>query len=128
MPNFGDAPVLAAKVLGKNPGMDPSVAWARATASTFPTSQSMQEKGCPKGAFLGLCEEGLVQGVPPGAYTRSQSNKQYAVNAVGRLRQSPAAAIDRAALWRVASNDPGKAHNGQMDVVLALWGAGLIRR
>ena len=108
--------------------MDPGVAWARATASTFPNSLSMQEKACPKGAFLGLCEEGLVQGVPPGAYTRSQSNKQYAVNAVGRLRQEPSADMDRLALWSVSSSDPRKAHNGQMDVVLALWIAGLIRR
>jgi hypothetical protein len=128
MLNFGDAAVVAARTLGRSPGMDPGVAWARATLSTFPNSESMQTKGCPKGAFLGLCEEGLVEGVPPGSYTRSQSNKQYAINAVARLRQSPTATIDRAALWRVSSDDPGKAHNGQMDVVLALWKAGLIRR
>ena len=128
MPNFGDAAIVAARTLGKNPGMDPGVAWAKATASTFPNSMSLQVKSCPKGAFLGLCEEGLVEGVLPGAYTRSQSNKQYAVNAVGRLRQFPGAASDRTSLWRASANDQRKAHNGQMDVVVALWQAGLIRR
>ena len=34
-----------------------------------------------RGAFLGLCEEGLVKGIPAGKYSASKDNKQYAVRA-----------------------------------------------
>ena len=31
-----------------------------AATEIFPMSVSLQKKGCPRGAFLGLCEDGLV--------------------------------------------------------------------
>lgn len=34
-----------------------------------------QRKGCPKGVYLGLCEEGLVKGIPKGKYTKSKKIK-----------------------------------------------------
>jgi hypothetical protein len=46
---------------------------------------SAQKKGCPRGAFLGLCEEGLVKGIPAGNYTTSKDNKAYAVRAAELL-------------------------------------------
>jgi hypothetical protein len=49
------------------------------------------------------------------------------LKAVRLLREQPHLAANAAALWdRVLAGVP-KQHNSQMDVVLALWKAGLIR-
>jgi len=86
----------------------------------------MRDKGCPKGAFLGLCEEGLVRGIPRGLYTQSRKNKEYAVRAVRLLKEGQYAPKDPFVLWsRVMAGDP-KNYNQQMDVVLALWENGYI--
>jgi hypothetical protein len=79
----------------KGPALEPAVAWGRALASE---TKSNREKPCPKGAFLGLCEEGLIVGVRRGSYTRSVKNKRYAVNAVKALRDDPGLADNIRAL------------------------------
>jgi len=90
-------------------------------------SESLQVKSCPKGACLGLCEEVIVVGVTPGNYTRSKDNKSYAVRAAKLLQEEPALInINPSALWERVSEGEPKAHNSQMDVVLALWKHGLI--
>ena len=83
-------------------------------------------KGCPRGAFLGLCEEERVKGVKTGHYTRSKLNKEYAMEAVRLLRLEPSLVSDRAQLWRRVIGQKTKAHNGQLDVVIGLWNAGLL--
>lgn len=107
--------------------MEPQDAWRRAAAVTFPGSMASQAKGCPKDAFLGLCEAGLERGIPRGDYTRSQKNKQHALYAVRALRRTTSLAENRTRLWLTALGPEGvKEHNGQMDVVLSLWTSGLI--
>jgi hypothetical protein len=91
----------------------------------YPTSQSARKKGCPRGAFLGLCEEGLVKGIPAGHYTASRDNKDYAVRAAGLLTEGKQN-WSTSSLWRAVADDPEKAHNGQIDIVLALWNNDLI--
>ncbi len=77
------------------------------------------------GAFLGLCKEGLVVGVEPGNYAKSSKNGEYAVDAVKVLRKNKYLASQPDFLWKkVAGNT--KPQNGQMDVVIGLWEAGLI--
>lgn len=44
--------------------------YLRAAHEVF-TTKSSQVKGCTKGTFLGLCEEGLVKGIPKGNYTKT---------------------------------------------------------
>ena len=80
----------------------------------------------PQVRILGLAEDGLIRGVPRGNYTNSSLNKWYAVEAVKLLRTSPC--LTESELWScVMRNQPNKvSHNNQMDVVLALWKAGLI--
>ncbi|ARV16641.1 DUF6979 family protein [Polaribacter sp. SA4-12] len=56
--------------------------WSRSAKEVFPNSKSSQEKSCPKGTFLGLCEDGLVKGIPKGNYTKSVKNKEYALKAI----------------------------------------------
>jgi hypothetical protein len=93
----------------------------------YPTSPAARKKGCPRGAFLGLCEAGLVKGIPAGRYTASKDNKAYAVRAAALLSEGTRS-WSRSTLWQAVSNDPEKTHNSQMDIVLALWKNDLIVR
>jgi hypothetical protein len=102
----------------------PEARWQSAMEKLYPTSPIAQKKGCPRGAFLGLCEEGLVKGIPPGQYTKSK-DKTYAVRAAALLAEGTQN-WSISALWQAVTDDPEITHNSQMDVVLALWKNGLI--
>jgi hypothetical protein len=98
--------------------------WSRYAKEVFDTKSS-QEKGCPKNTFLGLCEEGLVKGIPKGNYTKSVKNKEYAIRAVAILKQNKHTTFTPKELWDKLELG-NKRSNSQMDVVLALWEHGLI--
>jgi hypothetical protein len=66
----------------------------------------------------------LVKGTPAGHYAASKDNKSYAVNAAALLAEGKQI-WSASGLWRAVAN-PEKAHNSQMDVVLALWKNGFI--
>jgi len=69
---------------------------------------------------LGLCEEGMVKGVVSGNYCRSKKNKDYAIKAVKLLNKFPEMAENKILLWNNVAG-ASKAHNNQLDVVIALW-------
>jgi hypothetical protein len=120
---YGQAAILAAQ---QGPsGMNPVARWESALEKLYPTSPAARKKGGPRGAFLGLCEEGLVKGIPAGQYGAPKDNKAYAVHAVALLTEA-AQSWSISALWRAVTSDPAKEHNGQMDIVLALWKNGFI--
>jgi hypothetical protein len=124
MNGYANAAVSAAARCRSNPALNVGDAWDDAVASEF-TSLESQKKGCPKGTFLGLCEEGLVIGIAPGNYTSSKLNKVYALAAVTLLRKNPTFAGEPRALWRrISAKNP----NCQMEVVIALWNSGSIER
>src|SRR5262245_52920336 len=102
MNNFREASVRAVRVYAPL-GNSPVNAWNLATADLLGDGTSSQRKGCSRNAFLGLCEEGLVQGFAPGHYTRSNLNRAYALAAVAPLRRSPELSSDTAALWRLVT-------------------------
>lgn len=109
-------------------GVDPVKAWSNRAAEVFVDKPAAEVKNCPKSAFLGLAEAGLIKGVPPGQYTRSVDNRRYAEAAVQLLFDNPAWSVDPQGLWSaVAEQDGKKRHNGQMHVVIALWRAGALR-
>ncbi len=125
MANYRDAAVLAVELISSGSCAEPAAAWSQATSKLFPSSASLRDKGCPKGAFLGLCNEGLVVGVESGNYSKSSKNGEYAIDAVRVLRKNKFLASQPDLLWKkVAGN--AKTQNHQMDVVIALWEAGLI--
>ena len=124
MAKFGDAALIAVQLIVEH-GTYPPIAWQQATNAVFGKGSSQADKGCPKGAFLGLCEEGLVEGVACGNYTNSVLNKGYAVTAVHLLRTKPELEENTSELWREVAGS-GKTHNNQMTVVLALLRAGRI--
>lgn len=108
-------------------------AW-RESAEINILKEPSRDKGCPRVAFLGLCAAGLVVGVSPNTYLKSISNRKnakYSVTAVGLLmRDRNLAQEDHKTLWSLVMSElkenPKKKHNGQMDVVMALWEQNLI--
>jgi hypothetical protein len=55
----------------RNREVDPLTAWNASARAVFPNSESSQKKGCPKDAFLGLCEEEITV-ESPAASTRDR--------------------------------------------------------
>lgn len=122
---YGQAALDAINLVKGKTTNSPIEAWEKATISIFGLGTSSQRKGCPKDAFLGLCQEGLVKGILPDNYTTSVKNKFYAVKAIGIIKAKPELANDPKSLWKTVAKQP-KVHNSQMDVVIALWSTGLI--
>ncbi|MFZ0686538.1 MAG: hypothetical protein WAM89_13415 [Terriglobales bacterium] len=123
---YGEAALIAARE-GASADLNPVARWENAMEMLYPTSPSARNRGCPRAAFLGLCEEGLVKGIPAGRYKASKDNKTYAVHAAVLLTEGTQH-WSVSALWRAVTKNPEKAHNNQMDVVLALWKNDLIVR
>jgi hypothetical protein len=126
MGKYGLAAVKAVELMHSEELNDPIDAWNVATGELFGIGSSGQFKGCPKGAFLGLCEEGLVKGIISGYYTRSYKNKSYAIKAVQLLKKNINKNYTEEDLWNEILSGELKSYNQQMDVVLSLWNNNLI--
>ncbi|WP_202801272.1 DUF6979 family protein [Vreelandella stevensii] len=125
MAKYGDVALQAVRLAGE--GVSPVEAWNLAAASMFPDQHAARVKGCPRSAFLGLCEEGYVEGIEAGKYTTSVSNKKYAIDLLKLLHEKPHLAdLPRKQLWGIVVQGAPKQHNQQVEVVLALWRAGLL--
>ncbi len=122
---FGEAALIAAR-LDVSASISAADRWDTAVRQLYPEKPYMQKKTAPRGAFLGLCEEGLVKGIAAGQYIASNQNKRYALRAVELLEQGLPCTINT--LWTHAVEGQDVTHNAQMDVVLALWKNGLIVR
>lgn len=125
MGKYGEVAVLAMK--NTNISVEPAAAWNASAEKIFGEKVASVKKGCPRGAFLGLAEEGFLIGVPKGNYTKSKLNKTYAVNAVNLLSQNEQFLHNKKQLWVESCNSSTKEQNGQIDVVLALWEQGYIK-
>lgn len=128
---YGEVAVNAVQMCKSDDKYNPCDAWKISAQEHYPSSQSAQLKGGPKGAFLGLCSEGLVRHVSKRRYARAIQSGSYAVKAVRVLQhyENQHTELPNALqLWDVVMKKLGKeiVHNGQMDVALALWKAGFI--
>jgi hypothetical protein len=126
MNKYGTASVLAVRLFQNGEAGSPEHAWELATTRIFGLNTPSQKKNCPKNAFLGLCEDGLVKGIPKGIYTRSKKNKKYAVKAVSLLKSNPALSSNQTSLWNIIQDGIPKKHNSQIDVAVSLWNNNLI--
>lgn len=123
MSKFGDTAVCAAKLLARGKCKEPDEAWKQAVAKICASSDSMQKKCCPKIAFRGLCDAGLVKNVLKGCakLSTNYNNANYAIKATKLLKKDPSWAVGTIiGLWREVAPQP-KSHDQQMNVVLALW-------
>ncbi|HOF27400.1 MAG TPA: hypothetical protein PK761_01535 [Clostridia bacterium] len=94
-------------------GMTPKDAWEKASCEIFKPGSSSQKKGCPKNAFLGL-------------YGGKGKNAEYAIKALDFLKKNPNINIKPRELWLIVTEGISKTYNQQMDVVIALFEAGLV--
>jgi uncharacterized protein DUF6979 len=121
---YGEAALMATQQMPSG-DISPVARWESAMEKLYPTSTAARKKSCPRGAFLGLCEEGLVKNIPAGRYAASKIDKAYAVRAVALLTEGTQHR-STSALWRAVTNGAEKRHSSQMDIVLALWNNDLI--
>jgi hypothetical protein len=131
MGKFGKAALNAVALLKNGQAGDPQDAWEKVTAAIFGRGTSSQKKSCPKDAFLGLCDAGLIKGVSSQNSTTSVDNKAYAVAGAQLLKSNPGlSALGAAHIWarvmRQVRKPVGETHNQQMDVVKSLFDYGLI--
>ena len=120
---YGEAALIAAR-LDVPERVSAAERWDVAVRQLYPEKPYMQKKGSPKGAFLGLCEAGLVKGVPASEAVSGGRNGAFAVKAVELLKAGTHRTVS--ALWAEVSAGEELEHSAQMDVVLALWKNGLV--
>lgn len=130
MGQFGEVAILAVDIC-KNESVFPEAAWSMACNEII-ASESSRKKGCPRAAFLGLSHAGLINGIGVSGESNCMitKNRQYALTAIGILRDNPDLARDEKELWkRVMSNlgeNDNKKPNHQMEIVISLWDHGFI--
>lgn len=130
MGQYGKAAVKATKLCCDGLASSPEEAWEMAVCEVT-KSPSSQKKGCPRCAFLDLCEDGAVHGIQPCDYLQQKDekhNKVYALTALRLLDESSSQYPSKKTLWQAVMQAVGKTknENGQLDVVLSLWRENLI--
>lgn len=127
MNKYGQTAIEAVRLIKSNKVTNPKEAWKLAVKDIF-ESRSSQDKSCPMNAFVGLCEAGLVHDVAADHVKndreKERKNQGYAIKAVELLKENPALADDKVALWKVVLDGEVKRHNSQMDVVVSFWEKG----
>ncbi|CRY31655.1 DUF6979 family protein [Yersinia enterocolitica] len=114
-------------------GQDLEESWLR-QITFFTTSEVSREKGCPRSAFLGLCEDGWVKGIKRGNYIlrrrKYPNNKDYAVEGAKIVLANPSKEYLASQLWaevKRALLGGAENHNQQMTVVIALMNNDLLQ-
>ncbi|WP_041465644.1 DUF6979 family protein [Chlorobium limicola] len=127
MNKYDQSAVEAAMLCSRDNKISPRMAWDQVSSRIFGKGTSSQKKGCPRDAYLGFCEEGHVKDIPTGNYCNSSKNKSYALSALALLTREPNLANQPPKrLWERIMMGEQKVHNSQMDVVVAMWKAGLL--
>lgn len=127
MGDYGEVAVEVTKRISGKERFDIYRMWERIVRENFQT-ESLIRNTSPRGVYLGLCESGLIVGIEAGRYSKKclKESKEYALTAVELLkRDSIYRGMSSGELWREVEKT-GKNHNHQMDVVIALWKAGMI--
>jgi len=127
MGDYGEVAVEVTQRISWKERFDIYRMWERIVRENFQT-ESLIRNTSPRGVYLGLCESGLIVGIEAGKYCKKclKQNKGYALTAVELLKKdSLYRGMSPGELWREVEKT-GKDHNHQMDVVIALWKAGMI--
>jgi len=107
-------------------GASPPQAWEQSVGH-YTNSQSARTKGCPRGAFLGLCQEGLVKDVPAQRYTASMASKNYAISTVMLLKQGSTNVENINEIESFVMPERQRGDQGEIRIACVLWKNGLIR-
>jgi Family of unknown function (DUF6979) len=109
-------------------GVTPPDAWRAALGERYTDPAQLKNAmrhTCPRGAFLGLCQAGLIEGIAARRYTGSVTSSTYALAAIELLRADPSLAADKPRLEARVFGE--RTPNDEVEVVLTFWKKGLIR-
>ncbi|MAW59492.1 MAG: hypothetical protein CMJ94_01510 [Planctomycetes bacterium] len=107
-------------------GLEPADAWAVMAAELYAETPGLQDRGCARAAFLGLCAAGKVRGVAASDCAEPGKDQAYALRALEILQEDLTLAHDQDTLWRHVLDGRTIRHNAQMDVVCTLFRAGML--
>lgn len=126
---YRQAAINAVQFIKDKKYISPVEAWFFATGELFGEGSWGQKKGCPRTAFLGLCEEGYIKGIPQGRYNTKENslNKKYAITTADLFRKEPGLVNeDSKILWSIVTGGKKIKSNYQVDIVKVLWENNLI--
>lgn len=108
--------------------LNPAIEWEKECNLMFGKGTSSASKSCPQETFLGLCDEGLIYGIPQGKYTSeiSELNKRYALKGYEYIKNNTDKQLTQKAIWKAIGNEE-LAHNGQMSILIELYKRGMLK-
>ena len=115
-------------------GTHPLDAWTEVLRRTYAGKQleNQLQHTCPKWAFSGLCNRGVVAGVSPGSCEEAvtKNSAEFALRALELVSKDGALLHNKRELRRRVfgiPQSPGyRQPNGEVDVLLGLWEARLV--
>lgn len=129
---YGGAALRAVHLMVQN-NYDHITAWDMAILEAFGALLgAKQYKNNPKVTFLTLCSLGCISCIMPIHYSTAIKTKKYVVTALNILSsKDKSTPINPDDLWQevIAACDAAASlkHNNQMDVVLTLWYANILK-
>ncbi|MDN0094566.1 DUF6979 family protein [Yersinia rohdei] len=120
---YGEIAVATALVCQRNRS-DIRDEWGKQAMYAFEGQPTSQKKGCPKSAFLALCEAGFIKGISKGNYgtPKESKNGYYAKAAAGALLVD--SSLSKKELWeisRASVDNPATNESNQIEIVIALY-------
>lgn len=122
MTKYTEAAITTAKRCQGSIRPDIKAEWRKAIEEL-----SAYDEGCPRSAFIGLCEEGMIKGIRPGSYglRTSNKNKYYAIAAANLVLSGNN--TDPKSIWKEVTKSEIQAHD-QVSIVIALHESGLLQK
>ena len=124
---FGKTAVDAVKLLRKDIKYTSLEAWQKAIVFNT-SSEESRKKGCPRSAFIGLCDEGYILGILATKIKKRSKNSIYSTEAAKYLLENNLKEITIKELWQKIEEPKPINENGQMQLVIALWQNKLIAK
>ena len=126
---FAKAAIYAVNIINDQ-NLSPEKAWSEAI-SKYTKSKETRNKQCPKHVFVDLYyHKKLKLDKPIHDKQGLTLNGRYALKAIELLIKEPSLAKKKNELWKRTmlelKEDPNKAQNGQMDIVIALYDNNLL--
>ncbi|CRY55648.1 Uncharacterised protein [Yersinia intermedia] len=117
MTKYTEAALIVVKRCQANDSLNVMVTWQSVIREL-----KAYDEACPRSAFIGLCEEGLVKGIPAGSYGLRENNKNkgYAVAAANLILSGHE--LDHKVIWRKVTDSNIVPHD-QVNIVIALHNA-----
>jgi hypothetical protein len=117
---YGKTAIDAVKLMRQKIKYTSIEAWKKAIVFNT-TSEESRKKGCSRAAFIGLCEEGYILGIPASNTKTISKNSKYATEAAKYLIENTPNKITINELWQKIEEPKPLNENGQMQIVIALW-------